>query len=392
MHKLLTDFHSGPRDFIQWMRRSLLKTSSRRHFDFHEPAWAVLFAACVWLRACSSAFAWNAEGHMVVAQIAYNHLSPEVRDKCEALIAVSLSYGSTANNTFVTAACWADDYKSQLGTAIWHYIDLPFSLDGTPTSGVIPASFDVVQAINLCVSNLQNSASTQSEQATSLRYVLHFAGDIQQPLHSSTAVSSSQPGGDAGGNGFSITGSTWNNLHSLWDAGGGYLSNSLSRPLSSTSQATLAAKVAAIEAAYPHSPNPGTIPNPMDWAQESFEVATNTAYVGITPGTSPSPSYLDSAQATTAQRMAQGGYRLADLLMTLFGSNSNPITLVPVCSTNGAFSFSWNTNSNQVYSVEWKGQLDGTNWNVLTNITASGTSASFSEPPTNMQRFYRIAQ
>src|SRR5258708_2599982 len=127
--------------------------------------------------------AWNAEGHMVVAQIAYNHLDAVVKAKCDALIAVPLTYGSSANNTFVTAACWADDYKSSLGTAIWHYIDLPFSLDGTPTSGVATASFDVVQAINLCISTLQDGTAAQTNQATSLRYVLHFVGDIQQPLH-----------------------------------------------------------------------------------------------------------------------------------------------------------------------------------------------------------------
>src|SRR5205085_9244478 len=117
--------------------------------------------------------------------------------KCDALIAVPLTYGSSGNNTFVTAACWADDYKTSLGTAIWHYIDLPFSLDGTATDGVGAASFDVVRAINQCVSNLLNSASAQTDQATSLRYLLHFVGDIHQPLHASTAVWATKPGGDA---------------------------------------------------------------------------------------------------------------------------------------------------------------------------------------------------
>src|SRR5262245_3744426 len=184
------------------------------------------------------ALAWNGSGHMVVSQIAYNHLDPAVKVKCDALIAVPLTYGSAGNSNFVTAACWADDYKSQLGTAIWHYIDIPFSLDGTSTNGVGAASFDVVRAINLCVSNLLNSATPQTNQATSLRYLLHFVGDIHQPLHSTTAVWASRPDGDDGGNGFSLTGN-WNNLHSLWDAGGGYISTSWSRPLSGSSQNAL---------------------------------------------------------------------------------------------------------------------------------------------------------
>jgi hypothetical protein len=121
----------------------------------------------------------------------------------------------------VTAACWADDYKSQLNTGTWHYIDLPFSLDGTSTNGFVPASFNFVQAINVAISTLQSSSGSQSNQAVSLRYLLHFVGDIQQPLHCSDAFFASQPNGDAGGNGFYING-TWNNVHSLWDSGGGY--------------------------------------------------------------------------------------------------------------------------------------------------------------------------
>ena len=187
---------------------------------------------------------------MVVAQIAYNHLDSAVKAKCDALVAVPLSYGGASTSNFVTAAVWADDYKSQLGSSIWHCIDLPFSLDGTSTNGFVPASFDVVQAINLSIATLQNSSASQSNQAVSLRYLLHFVGDIQQPLHASDAFFASQPNGDAGANSFGITG-TWNNLHSVWDSGGSYLTDSLSRPLSAAGQTTLSNKVAAIEADYP---------------------------------------------------------------------------------------------------------------------------------------------
>ena len=180
---------------------------------------------------------------MIVAQIAYTHLSPDVRSRSDSLIAVPVMYSSAANSNFVTAAAWADDIKSYTSAySTWHYIDLPFSLDGTSTSGVTVASFDVVQAINLEVATLQNPSASQSDQATALRFLLHFVGDIQQPLHCSTAVFASRPNGDAGGNGFYINGN-WNNLHSLWDSGGGFLTDSLYRPLSASSQNTLNNKV-----------------------------------------------------------------------------------------------------------------------------------------------------
>src|SRR5439155_15124149 len=198
-----------------------------------------------------------------------------------------------------------------------------------------------------------------------------------QPLHSSTAVSASRPAGDAGGNSFSITGQ-WSNLHSLWDAGGGYLTNSLFRPLSPTDQTTLNAKVPAAEAAYPYTPHSGTIPNPMDWAQEGLGLAQTVSYVGITQGAAPSSNYLSSAQATTAQRLALGGDRLADLLNTIFGSA--PISLVPSRLTNGKFSFSWTAIPGRTYRVQWKQQLTDPAWSDLTNIIPSTNTASFTEP------------
>lgn len=346
---------------------------------------------CLFLFFSHSTQAWNAEGHMVVAQIAYNHLNPVAKAACNNLIAVPLTYSSSGTSNFVTAAVWADDFKSQLGSGIWHYIDLPFSLDGTSTSGVAIASFDVVQAINLSVATLQEPGATQSNKAVSLRYLLHFAGDIQQPLHCSTAVTASHPGGDAGGNSFFITGN-WSNLHSLWDSGGGFLTDSLNRPLSTASQNTLNAKVAAIEADYPYdySANPGTIPDPMDWAQEGLTLAMTVSYVGITQNSAPSGAYLNTAMATTEQRMAAGGHRLADLLNTLFPAN--PIMLTPFAGQEGNFSFSWGAVSNSVYKVQWKLHLSDPTWNDLTNITASSNSVIFTDKLLQPQRFYRVAQ
>jgi hypothetical protein len=335
-----------------------------------------------------SVMAWNAEGHMVVAQIAYNHLTPAVKAKCDALIAVALPQASVGTSNFVTAAVWADEFKGPLGSGIWHYIDLPFSLDGTSTNSFVPASFDVVQAINRSISTLGSGTSAQTNQATYLRYLLHFVGDIQQPLHSSEAFYASQPNGDAGGNGFYLTGN-WTKLHYLWDDGGGYLTNSMYRPLSSASQATLNDKVAAIEADYPYTHNTGRIPDPMNWAQEGLALAKTVTYVGITQNTTPSTAYLNSTQATTEQRMAAGGHRLADLLNTLFTTNAVSLTCFP---TNGTFGFSWSTIPGRIYYVQWKQQLGDSTWNALSNITAAGNSASFAEAPQATQRYYQVAQ
>ncbi len=288
-------------------------------------AWlaTLLAASCAFLCSSHTAWGWGSEGHQVVAQIAYNHLSSAAQTKCDALLTVTVACGGSGD-TFVTASTWADTYKSCLGTGSEHYIDLAFVADSnySLTNGYTVPAPNVVTALNWCITTLTNSSSTQSNQAAALRYLIHFTGDITQPLHASDGFYAAQPTGDAGGNGFKITG-TWNNLHSLWDAGGGYLTDGL----------TVAQKVAAIETDYPYTPNPGTIPNPMDWANECYPIAVTNAYVGITYNTSPSSDYLNRAKATTEQRMAIGGHRLADLLNTIYGKAAATVTLSPLAQT-----------------------------------------------------------
>ncbi len=244
----------------------------------------------------------------------------------------------------------------------------------------------------MSVATLQNPSATQSNQAVSLRYLIHFVGDITQPLHCSTAVSALRTHGDSGGNSFYITNDYWDNLHSLWDAGGGYLFDSLSRPLTVGNQNTLNAKIATIEADYPYnySTNLGTIPNPMTWAQEGLNLAKTVSYVGITLNGTPSNDYLNTTMATTKQRMAAGGHRLADLLNTLYPAP--PIVLSSVTIANGNFGFSWNAISNIAYKVQWKQQLSAPAWNNLANIMATNSSVSFREQLGPTQRFYRVTQ
>jgi S1/P1 Nuclease len=164
----------------------------------------------------------------------------------------------------------------------------------------------------------------------------------------------------------------------------------VSRPLSTASQNALNNKVALIETDYPYnySTNLGTLPNPMNWAQEGMALAQTTSYVGITRSSTPTTSYLNTAMATTEQRMAQGGHRLADLLNTLFP----PIILTSLTHTKNDFSFSWNTVSNNTEKVQWKQQLTDPAWNDLINITATNGAVSFKEKFSQTQRIYRVSQ
>ncbi len=348
---------------------------------------AILFACASLTR---TVLGWGAEGHMVVAQLAYNHLDAAVKTKCDALIAVNLgTFSSNGTSNFVTAACWADDFKTQLGTGINHFIDLPFSLDGTLTNGVPspPATNDVVRAINQCITTLQDPTQSVTNQAFALRYLIHFVGDIQQPLHCSDAVYHSQTNGDLGGNNFVITG-TWNNLHSLWDNGGGFVGSSITRPFTAASYAIITSTVASVEAAYPYPATVGSIPDPMTWALEGWWLAQTNSYVGVSSNAAPSAAYLNTAQATSEQRMAVGGQRLAKLLGTIYVTNAPP--LISATITNNNFNLSWGAVTGRIYRVQWKQQPTDVVWSNLADVTVSNTSASFIDTLAQPQRFYRL--
>ncbi len=330
----------------------------------------VLLGGFLYLSQC--ALGWNSQGHQVVAQIAYNHLDPEVKARCDALLQIAPVCG-TASLTFISDSTWADQ-RCQTGTSPEHYIDIPISLDGYPTNQVVDTPTNVVNAIRDSIAILQNPNASPSAQSTALRYLLHFVGDIQQPLHSSTGVTTNQPTGDSGGNGFSLGGS---NLHSFWDGGGGYL----------TDGASVASKAADVEASYPYAKSIGAIPDPMTWAFESREIARTNTYVGVTRGSAPSSTYSNMTKAVTKQRMAIGGQRLAKLLNSIMVTNTPALTSVTI--TDGNFVFTWGSVSGRTYRVQSKNSVGDPSWTDEIDITATNGAASFSQPVGGDQKLYR---
>ena len=62
---------------------------------------------------------------------------------------------------------------------------------------------------------------TNEEEAKSyaLRLLIHYVGDLHQPLHSSSRLNDKYPKGDAGGNFFKLPSkNTVTNLHAAWDS------------------------------------------------------------------------------------------------------------------------------------------------------------------------------
>ncbi len=274
-----------------------------------------LFAALV---AAAAAHAWNATGHMVIAAIAEANLSSAARTEAKRLLAVDAT--RTGSDDFVAVGPWADDVRNdRKETGPWHYKDFYFRADGKPAKNK-PDDINVVSKIIGLTKILADRSRPDGERAEALRFVIHFVGDVHQPLHATSRESDSRPAGDRGGNDFPVLqpdGSERGakNLHSLWDGGAGLLQNYPREE----SRAVAVAEARALMATLPRTSlkNAGDS-NPDDWAKESFEAAKRNVY-GTPEGAVPSPQYIEASRALAARRLALAGYRLADLVNKALG-------------------------------------------------------------------------
>ena len=63
-----------------------------------------------------------------------------------------------------------------------------------------------------------NDHNEEVSKSFALRLLIHYLGDIHQPLHCASRVDDEYPEGDRGGNSFPLRVSGFRNLHMLWDS------------------------------------------------------------------------------------------------------------------------------------------------------------------------------
>lgn len=273
----------------------------------------------------SLALGWGAGGHMMVASIAFKRLNPRAKAQAMALLARPINPAAVSQKSkdFVNASHWPDDLRPFAEFDSFkplHFIDKPFSIDGTALPAGVPEPDNVVKALEDDV-NILRTSTDKDAQAQALRFIIHFVGDIHQPLHCATRVSSANPEGDQGGNLVTIkVAGKKVKLHSYWDGGIGSFPKSgpnfAPPPLNRIPAAVARAMVG----------NPDTDPklklnDPFNydaWADESFALAQTVAYKGMKNGVTPSASYKNKALKVARQRVAWGGYRLAALLNAIW--------------------------------------------------------------------------
>lgn len=255
-------------------------------------------------------FSWNNAGHEVIAVIAYERLSPAAKEQVDYYTGLTDKH-YPPELRFLRAGTWADYIKQRDVTAYnpWHYIDIPFTEDKTVSK---PYELqNVAWAINQSKQVLSSHRPDRFQKAEFLRFLIHFVGDIQQPLHAIDLYSKQHPQGDQGGNLYSL-GSAHESLHHYWDGGAGLFDHHLS-------YAQIKELAQKISHDYPSSYFSREIGdnNPYDWANESYQIAKNFAY--HTPeGKVPTRQYQLQSQQYVEQRIAIAGYRLANVLNNVY--------------------------------------------------------------------------
>lgn len=288
---------------------------------------------------------------MMVAYLAYQQLTQPVRARVATLLALNPKFqiwnnlipaatpaGDRPALLFAIAATWADHIKSdstysddgsdngnlpggasssqntgytdKLRHKYWHFINEPFTRDGTTVPAVPDPNIE--SRIHLFRSVLAIPGTGQDAlKSYDLVWLLHLVGDVHQPLHAATRVSTAQVNGDAGGNAETVcptppcSSKTTKRFHAFWD------------DLPGTAPDVVSAAAAAKKLGPPPAAK-AMISDEHEWMIESFDLAQGEAYrppVGAGSGPfSLTSKYRNSSQAVMKAQIALAGARLANLL------------------------------------------------------------------------------
>ena len=322
----------------------------------------VLFLLCAAVLS-NSLHAWNATGHMTVAEVAYADLHeehPEILVKIITLlkqhhpdlkhlmaeVPSGLSPEDQDHYLFILAATWPDMVKTMGGKERnsedhrpWHYVDFPFNLGDTkgPEPDITtyaPGSDpkNALQALDKCLGELKDTTTSDEQRARSVCWLLHLVGDIHQPLHCASCFSTTFPhdtyptekpfkNGDVGGNDYYLDdkkGARFRaELHAFWDD---ILGDS--KDLSHTKK-----EAAALMQQHPRTAfnDALKIDDYRKWAHASFEIVTDKEgngyyYKGrmLAMLQKPESGYHDKAKDIASSQISLAGYRLADELLASF--------------------------------------------------------------------------
>ena len=290
-----------------------------------------------------TAQAWGCKGHQTVAFIAEKHLTPEARQWVQKLLnenpidpKLNRYCGGAMHDAMADASTWADDVRGQRKNGPWHYIDIPRGSQRGALEPFCGKEGCVTKAISEQLAILKDKNADGAKQAEALRYIIHFVGDLHQPLHTITNA-------DEGGNCVPVkylrrsphehNHSYSPNLHNIWDTA------IPERDAEGADPAEYADTLDALYGADIESWQKAGI-HVDDWVWEGYDIAENVVYGNLTPKIAIEPNvavhtcsddnnigdrllhqnivagetYQEKAATVAEKRITEGGVRLAMIL------------------------------------------------------------------------------
>lgn len=300
----------------------------------------------------SSVLAWDDTGHKLTGYIAWQQMSPAVREKVTKILMsapedsdLSVFYlsGSRSEDAkrrelFMITTTWADivrdrDFKVRFEKyhhSNWHYADTFWTLENGQDKILSNPNEEGGKAVEKLFEFekvLTNANASNADKAIALAWVLHLGGDIHQPLHTSARVTELEPKGDQGGNLFLLTPKDTprqdqQNLHWFWDS---IVGRNVSRKNDACDADYLPPIGAQMIKKYPFTKMENRLSlGKFDvWQKESFQIASTEVF----PPTlirfqMPSEKYKKDAYKIAQQQTALAGYRLGAMLNQIFGTTN----------------------------------------------------------------------
>ncbi|HEX8457221.1 MAG TPA: S1/P1 nuclease [Pyrinomonadaceae bacterium] len=269
----------------------------------------------------STTHAWGPSGHRIVAMIAYRHAKPSTQQKIDALL---------NDRRLESIANWADEVRpNRLETSRWHYADIPRNAGTFDPARDCQREKDkhgqdlgdcAIAAIKRFRPILSNKQNLKWRRAEALKFIVHFVGDLHQPLHCGDPD-------DQGGNEIMVKflGQDMK-LHKVWDSGIIRQAKMSDEEFAAALESTLLEdpEVATTEEIKEMKANiaemqKGTL---EEWARESHQLAMNNAYRAPSGALMTEPSsteelsqaYYDKNWKVVDDQLLKAGLRLARIL------------------------------------------------------------------------------
>ncbi|RKR82985.1 S1/P1 nuclease [Mucilaginibacter gracilis] len=249
---------------------------------------AVIVAACL--------ISWGVIGHRAVAKIAENHLTPKTKEAIKDLL---------GRETLPDVSTWADEIRSDPNykyTGAWHYVNVSAGLTFEQFANAVKTmpEDNVYKMVIRCELDLKNPAKTKRDKVMALKFLVHFIGDLHQPMHVSHVD-------DKGGNNISI----WfngadGNLHGLWDS-----------DLIDRDGLSYEKMAATYDTATPEQIQKWQSDSLMIWIWESYQIA-EILYSEAADNPKFDHDYYQNHLSTLHSRIEKGGIRLAGVLNNIF--------------------------------------------------------------------------